>query len=151
MNVYSPQSAGRLSTCHEDLQKVFRRVLPQFDHTIECGRRGKEDQDKAVAEGRSKTPWPTGKHNSDPSEAVDAMPWPYSYDDLDGKNGTRRQTQALCRSYMFVGYVLATADEMFARGEISSPLRSGADWDGDKNIDDQTFNDLPHFERRPLV
>ena len=26
------------------------------------------------------------------------------------------------------------------------PIRCGADWDGDHNLRDQTFNDLPHIE-----
>jgi peptidoglycan L-alanyl-D-glutamate endopeptidase CwlK len=27
-------------------------------------------------------------------------------------------------------------------------VRWGGDWDGDRDIDDQTFDDLPHFEFR---
>jgi len=37
---------------------------------------------------------------------------------------------------------------MYKRKEITAPLRSGSDWDGDKNISEETFIDLPHFERR---
>jgi peptidoglycan L-alanyl-D-glutamate endopeptidase CwlK len=148
MNKYSYQSEARLKTCHVDLQKVLRKVLEHFDHAIECGHRGKEEQDKAFSEGRSKIPWPKGKHNSFPSNAVDAMPYPYSYADLDGTNGAKKQTQALCRSYMFMGYVLGVADEMYARGEIIAPIRSGADWDDDKNISEETFVDIPHYERK---
>jgi len=152
MNTYSPQSEGKMSTCHEDIQKVFRAVLTVFDHTIECGERGRADQDKAVAEKRSKTPWPRSKHNVVPpktkSDAVDAMPYPYSWADLEGKNGTAQKLMAMCRCYMFIGYVLGVSDEMYKRKEITAPLRSGSDWDGDKNISEETFVDLPHFERR---
>ena len=146
MNQYSKQSEAQLNTAHEDLQKVFRRVLERFDHTIERGHRPKELQDRAVAEGNSKTPWPKSKHNSFPSNAIDAMPYPYSYADLDGKNGTKQQFRAWCRSYMFMGYVLATADAMYLSGEIKSRIRSGADWDDDKNIAEETFIDIPHYE-----
>jgi peptidoglycan L-alanyl-D-glutamate endopeptidase CwlK len=147
MPVYSPQSEGRLSTCHEDIKRVFHRVIETVDHTIICGTRNKEEQDKAVAEGRSKTPWPKSKHNGLPSNAVDAMPYPFSWADLDGKNGTHMQLLAIMKTGMFIGYVLATADEMYAKKEISAPIRSGVDWDGDWNIAEHKFIDMPHFER----
>jgi len=150
MNKYSPQSEGRISTCHPDIKKVFRKVLEKFDHAIECGWRGKEEQDKAVnsVPPRSKTPWPHSKHNASPSEAIDAMPYPYSYDDIEGRNGTAVQFRALIRCGMFIGYVLATADDMLERGEISATLTSGVDWDGDKNIAEEKFMDVPHFQRK---
>jgi len=148
MPVYSQQSEGRLSTCHSDLQKVFRRVLEVFDHTIECGFRNKDAQDNAVLTGHSQTPWPTSKHNKIPSEAVDAMPWPYSYADLEGKNGKGVQLRALVRCGMFIGYVIATADEMYAKGEIEAPITTGVDWDNDKNVIEERFLDLPHYQRR---
>src|SRR5574341_727209 len=140
MPAYSPQSEGRLSTCHEDIQKVFRHVLAQgVDHSILCGSRDKAEQDKAVSEGRSKTPWPRSKHNGLPANAVDAMPYPYTWEDLDGKNGARMQLLAMTRVGMFIGYVLATADEMFSRGEITARIRSGVDWDGDWNVMEHGF------------
>jgi peptidoglycan L-alanyl-D-glutamate endopeptidase CwlK len=117
------------------------------DHSIICGERTKTDQDKAVAGGYSKTPWPKSKHNQSPSSAVDAMPYPFSYDDLDGKNGTRVQFHALLRQGMFIGYVLAVADEMYVNHEISAKIRSGVDWDGDWNLAEHRFTDMPHFER----
>lgn len=147
MNKYSNQSEAQLNTCHEDLQKVFRRVLEIFDHTIERGHRPKELQDKAFMEGHSKTPWPKSKHNNFPSQAVDAMPYPYSYADLEGKNGPGEKFKAWCRSYMFMGYVVATADEMYLKGEISARIKSGADWDDDKDIAEERFIDMPHYER----
>ena len=148
MPFYSQKSKERLSTCHSDLQKVFSRVIEVFDHTIECGFRGKEEQDEAVAGGFSKTPWPSSKHNKQPSEAVDAMPWPYTYADLEGKNGEAEKVRALIRCGMFIGYVLAVADDMFAQGEIETRLTTGVDWDNDFNIQEERFLDMPHFQRR---
>lgn len=148
MNRYSPQSEGRLSTCHPDIKKVFRKVLESFDHSIECGWRDEQAQNKAVADGRSKTPWPKSKHNSSPSDAVDAMPWPYSYADIEGRSGAAVQYRALIRCGMFIGTVLAVADELYARGEISAPLTSGVDWDNDRDIAETAFMDVPHFQRR---
>lgn len=147
MPAYSPQSAARLSTCHSDLQKVFGRVIETFDHSIECGERNKAEQDKAFAEKRSTTPWPGSKHNRRPSDAVDAMPWPYSWRDLEGKNGAFVQQKALLRCGMFIGYVLRVAEEMHAAGEISARIVSGVDWDGDWNVAEHSFVDVPHFQR----
>lgn len=41
---------------------------------------------------------------------------------------------------MFIGYVLATAEQMGIK------VISSGDWDGDTQVNDQTFNDLFHFE-----
>lgn len=54
----------------------------------------------------------------------------------------------LGRWYAFAGYYHGVADELYARGEISAPLRHGYDWDGDHQLTDQTFDDLPHHERK---
>ncbi len=140
MNKYSKESESCLATCHPDLQKVFRKVLEYFDHSVLIGHRGQEAQHKAFLEGRSKTDWPKSNHNKFPSSAVDVMPYPYSFPDLDGKNGAKRQLLALFRQYLFIGFVLATAWMMGIK------IRSGADWDSDLDLSDQTFNDLPHFE-----
>ena len=55
----------------------------------------------------------------------------------------------LGRWYAFAGYFHGVADEMYARGEISAPMRHGYDWNGNHQLDDQTFDDLPHHERLP--
>jgi hypothetical protein len=145
---YSKESEQKLATVHPDLQKVFRRVLEQgFDHVILDGHRTKEMQDKAVATGHSTKPWPTGEHNKFPSEAVDALPYPFSWADLDGTNGAEVQRKATIAAAMFIGYVLRTAEVMFANHEITTTLRSGVDWDGDWNVGEHNFIDLPHFER----
>lgn len=154
MPKYSPQSEGRLSTCHADLQKVFRKVLETFDHTIECGERSQEEQHKAFLEHRSEIDWPDpslpgpGKHNRKPSDAVDAMPFPYSWPDIEGKGGQDVQKKALLACGIFIGYVIKTAEEMFAAGEISAMIDSGVDWDHDYNVKEHSFIDVPHFQRR---
>jgi len=71
--------------------------------------------------------YPTSKHNTYPSLAVDVMPYPIDWRDL-------------YRIYYFVGYARGVANQM------GIPIRCGADWDGDFNLKDQNFHDLPHFE-----
>lgn len=124
---FSQFSKKNLETCHEDLQRLFNEVIKHFDCRVTCGHRGKEEQDKAYHDGKSKLKWPESKHNKMPSLAVDVIPFPVDWDD------TRR-------FYMFVGIVRGIAAMM------GIPIRSGADWDGDMEFTDQTFHDLPHFE-----
>ncbi len=64
------------------------------------------------------------------------------------RQGLQEYGKELGRWYAFAGYFHGVADELFARGEISRPLRHGYDWDGDHQLDDQGFDDLPHHEAR---
>ena len=127
MAKYGERSKKNLSTAHPKLQELFNEVIKVYDHSIICGRRGKEEQDQAVHEGRSKQVWPTSKHNSDPSHAVDAAPYPIDWNDLK-------------RLYYFAGIVKGIASQK------KIAIRWGGDWDGDNDFKDQTFNDLVHFE-----
>ena len=127
MNRYSQSSYYQLSTCRLEIQKVFRKVLERYDHTVVCGFRPEEDQNAAYYAGNSQVMWPNGKHNKLPSDAVDVVPYPTMW-------SSDRQL------YHFAGFVLATAKEM---GYI---FRWGGDWDSDKDFTDQDFMDLAHFE-----
>ena len=132
MPKYSERSENALKTAHPDLQRLFREVIKTFDHVIIEGHRNKTDQDKAVESGHSKTRWPNSKHNSTPSNAVDAIPYPVNWKD----------TKRIC---YFAGYVKAIAIMM------DIPLRWGGDWDNDTDLNDQTFFDLVHFELSPKI
>ena len=76
MPKFGKTSKERLSTCHADLQRLFNEVIKHTDISIICGHRNKEDQDKAYNEGNSKVKWPNSRHNSEPSDAVDVIPYP---------------------------------------------------------------------------
>ncbi len=123
---YGKTSRERLLTCHPKLQELFF-ALEDWDVTIICGERTKAEQDAAVAAGNSKVVYPNSKHNSHPSKAVDAALYPIDWNDTG-------------RHYMFAGIVKQKAKELGIK------IRCGADWDGDNDTDDQTFNDLVHFE-----
>lgn len=124
---FSRSSKEALGTCDERLQRVFNEVIKHWDCTVMEGHRGKEAQNRAFRNGASKLNWPDGNHNDYPSRAVDVAPYP-----IDWKN--------LKRFYAFAGFVLGVASQMGIK------LRFGGDWDGDRDLDDQTFNDLVHFE-----
>ena len=129
MPKFSMNSQIALSTCHMDLQKLFMEVIKRYDCTIICGHRSEAAQNTAFAEGKSKLKYPSSKHNSYPSMAVDVAPYVNGihWNDLGG-------------FYLFAGYVMRVADE------LGISIRYGGDWDGDKTTADQKFHDLPHFE-----
>lgn len=127
MYKYGKSSRERLVTCHPDLQKLFNELIKDWDISILCGHRTEEEQNAAVASGNSKTPFPKSKHNAMPSLGVDAALYPVDWNDTG-------------RHYMFVGMVKQKAKD------LGIEIRCGADWDGDNDTDDQTFNDLVHFE-----
>lgn len=119
-----------MSSCHPDLQKVFNEVIKEYDCSVICGHRGEEDQNKAYDQGRSKVKYPHGKHNADPSYAVDVYPYPINMKSLD-------------RMIHFAGYVLGIAKSM------GIDLIWGRDWYNDwynKDNNSTTFKDYPHFE-----
>ena len=124
---FSALSRERLGTCDERLQKVFYEVIKHFDCTILEGYRSEALQNLYVAQGKSRIKWPNGKHNSLPSKAVDAIPFPVDWDDVN-------------RICYFAGYVMATALSMGIK------LIWGKDWDGDTDLNDQTFRDGPHYQ-----
>ena len=85
------------------------------------------------AEKKSKFKYPKSNHNvTEPngkSLAVDVTPYPLDWKDRE-------------RHTLFAGYVLATARSM---GIL---LRWGGDWDMDFQVNDNKFDDFPHFELR---
>lgn len=138
MNKYSESSKQRLETCDTDLQIIFKRVLPDFDHSILCGHRDKVAQNKAFNDGKSQLNWPDSKHNKLPSLAVDAAPYDYSISGIDWED--------IERLTYFAGFVMGVAQTLYDEGIISKRLRWGGDWDRDTNVKDEIFRDYIHFE-----
>ena len=91
---YSERSLKVRSELHPQLQKIFDFVLPIFDHTLVCGYRPQEEQDKAFENGFSKVKFPYGKHNRYPSIAVDAYPYPLK--DLHAKSAREQELYQTC-------------------------------------------------------
>ena len=135
MPSFSTTSKDRLKTCHQDLQTLFHYVIEFFDCTIVCGYRDKDAQNKAYMDGKSQVRWANSKHNKTPSMAVDVAPFNNGVIDWDYE-----------QMYYFAGFVLGVAKMLKKYGAITSDIRLGADWDGDNEIHDQRFKDLPHFE-----
>lgn len=79
----SKKSKERLETCDDRLITIVSDVLKVMDITILCGHRGKEEQEKAFSEGKSRAHFGQSKHNSYPSLAVDIAPYPINWDVKD--------------------------------------------------------------------
>ena len=120
-------SKNRLASSHEDLQDLFNEVIKYVDCSVLEGHRSGERQDKLYEEGKTKVKYPNGRHNANPSNAVDVVPYPIDWDDRE-------------RFHLFAGFVLGIAQSM----EIN--IRWGGDWNKNFEVDDNKFDDFPHFE-----
>ena len=129
MPKFGRRSRENLKTCHKDLQKVLNEVIKTVDCSVIEGHRSKERQNKLYEEGKTKVRYPDGRHNASPSNAVDVVPYPIDWNDRE-------------RFHLFAGYVLGVASRM------GVTLRWGGDWNMNFEVDDNKFDDFPHFELR---
>jgi hypothetical protein len=116
---FSAKSSYNLSTCDPDLQKLFQVVVRKFDCSVICGHRTKTATERIEATGVRVTPWPHGKHHTQPSTAVDVMPWPIDWED-----------KVVLRNFSY--YVKGVADGLGVK------VKWGGDFRGDF--------DGPHWE-----
>lgn len=133
MPKFSITSRLQLETCHKDLQTLFNEVIKTFDCIILEGFRDEKAQEEAFKAGNTQLHWPNGNHNTLPSYAVDVSPYPVQWNNVS-------------RFYWFAGYVMGIAQKLYDEGKITHLIRYGGDWDKDKDITDNNFNDLVHFE-----
>ena len=129
---FGPKSLKELGTCRYDLKRIAHAVLKLKDHSVIKGHRNQAEQDVAffASPPRSKLRWPDGKHNQNPSIAMDVKTWPVP------------ETEAALREdqlYLLGLYVGV------ANGQ-GLTLRTGADWDRDGEIADNGFDDFFHVE-----
>ena len=127
MPKFGKRSKSKLETCDQRLQDVFNEVIKYRDCSVLEGHRSEERQNQLFEEGKTKVKYPNGRHNSNPSLAVDVTPYPIDWDDRE------RQT-------LFAGFVIGVASQMGIR------LRWGGDWNMNFEVDDNQFDDFPHFE-----
>ncbi len=125
MPKFSKTSEARLLTCHPDIVAVCRELIKQYDVTVLCGRRTKEEQDAAYHAGRSRAKYPQSAHNRVPSHAVDLAPYPINWDDVS-------RFKEMWLRFDAIAAVLR------GRGEIASRFEWGGEW--------KTLKDCPHIE-----
>ena len=127
MYKWGPRSLRQMENIDPRLRKVLDEVIKHVDCSVIEGHRSEERQNKLFKEGRTKVRFPNGRHNSYPSRAVDVVPYPIDWDDRE-------------RFHLFAGFVIGIAKSM----EIN--LRWGGDWNMNFEVDDNNFDDFPHFE-----
>jgi len=132
MPSFSKKSDNKLKTCDIRLQLLFNQVVRNYDCSILEGHRSKERQKELYNDKKTKVKH--SKHNESPSLAVDVSPYPIPDNWGDGNDKEK------AKFYHFAGFVKGYA--------ISNniKIRWGGDWDSDNNFNDQTFDDLVHFE-----
>lgn len=161
---FSKGSQSKKATVNRNLQILFDEVIKYFDCTVIFGRRTKAQQDEIFKDGRefdpvmktwrivdkdkitTWTPWPKSKHNinkpdkdlldTDLADAIDVAPY------IASKGVVWQKSQC----YYFGGFVMGIAKRLFAEGKITQEIIYGGDWDGDTDVNDQSFLDLVHFQ-----
>lgn len=127
---FGKKSLAKLQTCHHDLQLIANTAIKFRDFSVIEGHRTKEKQDQYFLEGKSKLKWPDSKHNLNPSQAFDIIPYPFSQEDWENRE----------LFITFAHYIIGVSHG------LGIDLRWGGDWDRDWDLTDNRFNDWPHFE-----
>lgn len=139
MPKFGPKSIANLATCHGDLKLIALEVIPNMDFSCVEGHRGKELQN-AYYNGNPRLSFkefPDGTHNKIPSMAAHFIPYPDGWKNLK-------------EMILLAGMLLQAAAILLVAGKISHKLRWGGDWDMDKDLDDQQWDDLAHYELREI-
>ncbi len=147
MPKFGRTSIGNLLTTKPALVRLFNEVIKDVDCSVIEGRRTWERQNELYYSVPRRTSLKGGESKHNPPEgdpealvsAVDVVPYPVKWPEYEPE-GSEARRLIWARLYMFVGYVRGVAFE------LGIPIRCGADWDGDFELNDQEFHDLPHFE-----
>ena len=142
---FGETSKSRLNTCHGDLQTICNEVIKNIDFSILEGARTLEKQQeyfnsvppRTTLDGINKKSKHQVTKENPLSNAVDVAPYP-----IDFKN----KSKSKARFYLLAGYFFQASETLYREGKINHKLRWGGDWNSNKNFEDQSFDDLPHFE-----
>lgn len=127
MPAFGAKSLQHLSTCDTRLITLCNMVIKVYDFTVLEGYRSDERQEELFRQGKSTKHAGEGKHNSNPSLAVDIAPYPIDWDNPR-------------RFYLLAGMMFQAAHWN------GTDIIWGGDWDHDWIHTDQSLHDLPHFE-----
>jgi len=130
MPTFGASSLAALAKCHPLMQEIAQEAIKTIDFKVLDSTRGRTDQERAYATGRSKAKFGQSAHNYVPAIAFDLFPAPYDWNN-------RAAFKKLS------GVIMAIAKKK------GVPIRWGGDWnmDGDKTTSDAW--DMPHFELHP--
>lgn len=119
MPKFSKRSLDNLATCEVRLQKLFEEVIKDIDCMVICGHRGEKEQNEAFAKGSSKLKWPNSMHNTTPSLAVDVVPYPLEWNNIDSFTRLMRTVKLKAKI-------------------LNIPIECGGDW--------KKLRDFPHYQ-----
>jgi peptidoglycan L-alanyl-D-glutamate endopeptidase CwlK len=144
MPSFGKRSKGYLDTVHPDIQLVLNEAIKYIDFSITDGVRTVEQQQALFNRGVTKCDGieKKSKHQAKDdgySHAVDIAPYPLDYTEDNKKRA---------RFYFLMGVIEGISRMFYDRGLIDCQMRYGLDWDSDRHFNDQSFDDLPHFEMR---
>lgn len=149
-------SRSRLDTVDAKLVKVCERALELAnlagrDFSIIEGWRSLETQMKLFKDNKSKLK--EGKHNLNPSQAIDFVPWHSKYKSLTGhddqiaKIADDNKIAVYAARYKVMAEFFIIAGFFFvASEELNIPIRWGGDWNMNNDCFDNTFDDVGHIE-----
>jgi len=142
---FSKKSRANLDTCHNDIIAVCNEAILVTDFSVTYGRREPNEQFRLFQKGREyrNDKWiivrddlivthcdgfeKLSAHNHEPSEAVDLVPYPIDWKDIN-------------RFYYLAGVFMAIAHRLRVQGIIESNFVWGGNW--------KSFKDYPHFQRK---
>lgn len=118
-NKYSKRSLDNLYTCDYKLREVFFEVIKWTDCSIICGYRDEKAQNEYYAKGATMLKYPKSYHNLQPSIAVDVIPYPVVWTDLN--------------SFIELSNIVK-----IVASSKGIDIRWGGDW--------EFFKDMPHYQ-----
>lgn len=125
---FSKRSIANLKTCHPLLYVLALEAIKEFDFVVICGHRSVTEQQALYAQGRTRAGKivtnidgikKKSKHNQTPSLAMDLVPHPIDWNDIERFKELGKIIKRLAK-------------------EANTPLSWGGDW--------RSFKDYPHFE-----
>lgn len=157
MPSFSKTSQERKATCCMELQLIADDAIEVIDFSFIEGARDKDTQDRYYRTGVSTVQWPNSKHNITEDQplslAMDLWPYIPGFGALSGHPDQVKEIMAKTgRSKAEVNSFIRKAFAKLAGVVIACAhgrgykIRWGGDWNGNGNMLDQRFHDLPHFE-----
>lgn len=127
---YYSKSIKNYISLDTKLKGAYDFLITWIEAEVYHGHRGRTPQNRLFADGKSKLEFPDSKHNVEPSRAMDLQLY---------KNGKPVWDKEF--------YINANRLLQFYAWHNEFNLRWGGNWDQDNTIiDDQSFDDLMHWE-----
>jgi len=140
---FGTSSMTKLMTCERDIQTIFQEVVKIYDCSIIFGirtpeiqfelyKKGREERGGAwiVTDSKNVVTFKDGfkklsRHNYEPSKAVDVIPYPIDWKDIN-------------RMFQLNGVVQTIQAQLLEQGKITKLLEWGGNW--------KSFKDYPHYQ-----